>query len=198
MNSERPKIKEVIVVEGKDDTNAIKRAVDAETIETHGFGMSEEMWLLLEKAYLEKGLIVFTDPDYAGNQIRKKVLDRFPQSGEAFISQDDATAGSDIGVENARPEAIIKALSKVRYRKSLEQKEINERVNCLKEASKEETPLFTKELVQEYGLIGAEDSKEKREKLGRALGIGYSNGKALVRKLNAYGISLEEFEKGLE
>ena len=33
------KIKEIIVVEGKDDTVAIKRAVNADTIETTGSGL---------------------------------------------------------------------------------------------------------------------------------------------------------------
>lgn len=36
------KIKEIIVVEGKDDTVAIKRAVDADTIETNGSAINEE------------------------------------------------------------------------------------------------------------------------------------------------------------
>ena len=35
-------IKEIIVVEGKDDTTAIKRAVQADTIETNGSAISEE------------------------------------------------------------------------------------------------------------------------------------------------------------
>ena len=35
------KIEEIIVVEGRDDTAAIRRAVDAVTIETHGFGIRE-------------------------------------------------------------------------------------------------------------------------------------------------------------
>ncbi len=34
------KIKECIVVEGKDDTTAIKQAVDADTIETNGSAVS--------------------------------------------------------------------------------------------------------------------------------------------------------------
>lgn len=36
------KIKEIIVVEGRDDTVAIKRAVDADTIETNGSAVNEE------------------------------------------------------------------------------------------------------------------------------------------------------------
>ena len=36
------KIKEIIVVEGKDDTTAIKRAVNADTIETNGSAINDE------------------------------------------------------------------------------------------------------------------------------------------------------------
>ena len=36
------KIKEIIVVEGKDDTTAIRRAVDADTIETNGSAINDE------------------------------------------------------------------------------------------------------------------------------------------------------------
>ena len=43
-DNEKPKIKEVIVVEGRDDTLAVSKAVDAVTVETHGFGMRNEMW----------------------------------------------------------------------------------------------------------------------------------------------------------
>lgn len=44
------KIKEVIVVEGRDDVTAVKRAVDAELIITQGFGIREETFELIEEA----------------------------------------------------------------------------------------------------------------------------------------------------
>ena len=72
------KIKEIIVVEGRDDTDAIKKSVDAVTIETHGYGITKATWELIEKAYKEKGIIVFTDPDHAGEQIRRRILEKFP------------------------------------------------------------------------------------------------------------------------
>ena len=40
-------------MEGRDDTAAVKRAVDAQTIETHGFGIKKQTWELIEKAYQE-------------------------------------------------------------------------------------------------------------------------------------------------
>ena len=64
------KIKEIIVVEGRDDTAAVKRAVDGQTIQTHGYGIKKETWQLIEKAYNEKGIIIFTDPDYAGVEMK--------------------------------------------------------------------------------------------------------------------------------
>ena len=72
------KIKEIIVVEGRDDTAAIKRAVDAQTIETHGYGIKKQTWKLIEKAYRERGIIIFTDPDYAGMEIRRRLTEAFP------------------------------------------------------------------------------------------------------------------------
>ena len=38
---EKLKIKEAVVVEGRDDTIAVKKAAEALTIETHGFGIKK-------------------------------------------------------------------------------------------------------------------------------------------------------------
>ena len=38
-NREKLKIKEAVVVEGRDDTIAVQQAVDGMIIETHGFGI---------------------------------------------------------------------------------------------------------------------------------------------------------------
>lgn len=172
-------IKEIIVVEGRDDTAAIKRAVDANTIETHGFGIRRETWQLIEKAYKEKGIIIFTDPDYAGNEIRRKLTERFPDAGHAYLSRKDATKSGDIGIENADPASIIEALSKAHY--------------TLEEKSEE----FTAADMHRYGLVGGPQSTELRDRLGKALGIGYGNSKQFLTKLNKYGITREEFLKHL-
>ena len=69
-----PQIAEVIVVEGRDDTAAIRRAVRAVTIETHGFGISKNTWNKIDRAHKDYGIIIFTDPDHAGEEIRRKIL----------------------------------------------------------------------------------------------------------------------------
>lgn len=174
------KIDEVIVVEGRDDTNSVRRAVDAETIETHGFGIRPETWELLEKAYRTRGLIVLTDPDHAGEMIRRRILERFPGSKEAFIDRKSAAKGEDIGVENASPEVIREALLKAKAG-----------------SSQAAEALFRWEDLVGAGLAGGRGARERREKTGARLGIGYGNARAFLRKLNAYGISREEFREAV-
>ncbi|MDP4157503.1 MAG: toprim domain-containing protein, partial [Bacillota bacterium] len=60
------KLKEIIVVEGKDDTTAIKRAVDADTIETNGSAINKDTIEKIKLAQKTRGVIIFTDPDFPG------------------------------------------------------------------------------------------------------------------------------------
>src|SRR6478752_3840976 len=80
------KIKEIIVVEGRDDTVAIKRAVDADTIETNGSAVNEETIEKVKLAQKTRGVIIFTDPDYPGQRIRNIVSERVPGCEHAFIA----------------------------------------------------------------------------------------------------------------
>lgn len=81
-------IKEAIVVEGRDDTAAINRAVKAITIETHGFGMPEHIWPTIEKAYKNQGIIIFTDPDYAGEKSEEKLQNVFLSANRLFCQKE--------------------------------------------------------------------------------------------------------------
>ena len=68
------KIKETIVVEGRDDVTAVKAAVDAELIIVNGFAVRKRTTLEKIRVAQERtGVIVFTDPDFAGEKIRKTI-----------------------------------------------------------------------------------------------------------------------------
>ena len=189
-----PQIAEVIVVEGRDDTAAIRRAVRAVTIETHGFGISKKTWEKINRAYEDHGIIVFTDPDHAGEEIRRKILESCPDAKQAFLSREKATEKSkgekkgalrpDIGIENASPEDIREALEKAHASIKAE----------LGENNKEE---FTSQDLDKAGLTGGDGAKIRREKLGDILGIGYANAKGLLYKLNSLGIEREKFEEAI-
>ncbi|MHC1723337.1 MAG: ribonuclease M5 [Aminipila sp.] len=170
-------IAEVIVVEGRDDQAAIKRAIDTETIATHGYGIKKSTWDLIERAYNTRGIIIFTDPDFAGEEIRKKLKAKFPKAKDAYLARVDATKAGDIGIENAEPEAILEAL---------------EKAHCTKAEIITE---FTMQDLMMYGLAGGAGASDKRSRLGKALGIGYGNSAAFLNKLNQYGITRQQFKE---
>lgn len=172
-------IEEVIVVEGKNDVTAVKRAAECECLITHGHGFPEDLLDQLEEIQERRGIIVLTDPDYAGTKIRRRIQERIPQAKMAYLPQSAATKGDDIGVENASPEAIREALKKARA--------------TLTERREE----FTLKDLMASGLAAGPGSKEKRILLGRELHIGYGNAKQLASRLNAYGIEKEEFYQAL-
>ncbi|WP_435923244.1 ribonuclease M5 [Paenibacillus sp. DYY-L-2] len=172
-------IKEVIVVEGRDDTVAVKRAVEADTIETGGSAINETTLRKIELAMERRGVIIFTDPDHAGERIRKIVAQRVPGCKHAFLREADATKGDDIGVENASPKAIREALSRVR----------SEAVP----GAEEDLRQVEWEDLLEAGLIVHEDAAARRRFMGERLGIGYCNGKQFYKRLGIFRISRAEF-----
>lgn len=167
------KIKEVLVVEGKDDTKAIARAVNADTIETRGSAIDDETLALIEKLADQRGVIIFTDPDFSGEKIRKIVAEAVPNAKHAFLPKKEGRpdkAGGSLGVEHATPDAIRAALAHV-YTETDSAPEL----------------ISHADLVA-AGLIGGPGAKERRTELGELLQIGYVNGKQLEKRLRMFGV----------
>ncbi|MBO5513011.1 MAG: DUF4093 domain-containing protein [Mogibacterium sp.] len=180
-------IEQAIIVEGRDDVTAVSEAVNALIIPTHGFGITAETWGVIAKAYEEKGLIILTDPDHAGEEIRRKLTEKFPEAIQAYVSRSEATAADDIGIENAKPETIAEALEKALARAGKEAKAIQA-----------ETIYADMSDLRELGLAGTEGATEMRAEVARALGIGYGNAGAFIKKLKGFGIGLDELKEEIE
>ena len=74
------KIKEVIVVEGRYDKNALSQVVDASIITLGGFSVfnDKEKLAFLRRLAEKQGLIVLTDSDGAGFVIRNYLKGALP------------------------------------------------------------------------------------------------------------------------
>lgn len=173
-------IKEVIVVEGRDDVTAVKRAVEAEVIAVGGFGINAKVIGRIKEAQKRQGVIVLTDPDFAGEKIRRIISKRVEGIKHAYISRAEGTKEDDIGVENASPESILKALQSAKC----EVKEKREEFNI-------HDMVF-------FRLTGDNKAKERREALGKELRIGYCNSAQFITRLNNYGITREEFIEAIK
>lgn len=181
--TEKIKIQEVIVVEGKDDTANLKRFYEVDTYETRGSAIDEDDLERIERLHDLRGVIVFTDPDYNGERIRKIIMQAIPTVKHAFLQRDEATPksktkGRSLGVEHASFEDLEKALSRVRgYYDDDNNFDI------------------TKSDLMRLGFLMGGDSRKRREYLGEHLRIGYCNGKQLLKRLELFGISLAEVEE---
>lgn len=170
-----PKIREVIVVEGRYDKNALSQVVDATIIETNGFGIfsDRDKIALLRRLAEARGLIILTDSDHAGFFIRGR-LKGLIASGKikhAYIPdvygrERRKTAPSregKIGVEGMRPEVLLEALR---------------RAGATFEDASEDAPDtspawggITKTDFFEAGLTGRPGSAQRRLALIKALGL---------------------------
>jgi len=166
--------KEVIVVEGRDDTRRLKEIFPGvETFETGGSALDVKKLEQIKYLQETRGVIVFTDPDYPGQKIRNGIIEAVPSCKHAYLDRNDARpkSGKGLGVEHAKACVIREALGTAM------------------------TPVDNKEehISQPFlvglDLIGHHESKQKRELLANRLGIGYVNGKQLRNRLNMFGIT---------
>ncbi|MFA1822362.1 ribonuclease M5 [Virgibacillus oceani] len=178
------KIKEIIVVEGKDDTAKINQALDADTIETNGSAVNKEILKRIKHAKDKRGVIIFTDPDYPGERIRHIVDEAVPGCKHAFLPREKAmdkhSAVKNLGIEHASSEDIKDALSAVHEL-----------------MAKKDSDIQKEDLIS-YGLIGGTGAGKRREKLGERLQIGHTNGKQLLKRLTMFQITKDQFEKTMK
>lgn len=184
--TEKIKIQEVIVVEGKDDTTNLRRFYDVDTYETRGSAINDDDLERIEKLNDLRGVIVFTDPDYNGERIRKIIMNAIPNVKHAFLNRDEAapkskSKGRSLGVEHASFDDLQKALSGV-----------------LGNFDDDNQFDITRADLMRFGLLMGTDSRRRREYLGEKLRIGYSNGKQLLKRLELFGITLAEVEEAME
>ena len=166
-------IREVIVVEGKNDTANLKRYFDCDTIETHGTCLSAFTLNLIRSAQKKRGVIVLTDPDSPGNRIRNEISQKVPGCLHAFVDKANARTEHKVGVEHADEQTLREALAHLITLDPGIQR-------------------ITSQDLYEMGLSGKEDSGKRREVLGRILHIGNGNARTFRNRLNSLQISKEE------
>ena len=115
-------IREVIVVEGRYDKNALSQVVDATIITLGGFAVfnDREKLAFLRRLAEQRGLIVLTDSDGAGFVIRNYLKGALPRNRvkQAYIpdipgkERRKRTPGKEgkLGVEGMKPAVLLEAL----------------------------------------------------------------------------------------
>lgn len=185
----KPRIEEVIVVEGRYDRNMLLQVVDATVVETGGFSVfnDREKLVFLRKLAQKRGLILLTDSDGAGFVIRNYLKGALPKGcvKQAYVPD---IAGKErrkrhgskegkLGVEGMRPQVILDALR--RAGATFAQQD---------ESEAPVHPVITKADFYEWGLSGRPDSTARRAAVLHALDLpAHMTANALLEFINAVG-----------
>jgi ribonuclease M5 len=182
---EKVRVKEIIVVEGFHDKQAVDAAVEADVWVAGGDRIARRFIEELKRASRHRGVLILTDPDGPGERIRRRISEAIPGVKHAFIPRKRATNSKGIGVEHAGAEDIRRAILAARPE-----------VFTAERSTGGDT--FTMDDLIEAGLVHASDAALKRMALGDILHLGYANAKSFLYKLNALGVTREEWEAALK
>lgn len=162
------KIKQAVIVEGKYDKIRLSNIVDTVIVPVHGFSVyrDRETAELIRMLARTRGIVILTDSDSAGFQIRNKIKE-IARGGSVINVYVPDIEGKErrkrepskqglLGVEGIDDEIILEAFRKA---------------GVLAEKSEAPKDPITKADLAELGLIGAENSSQKRAALQRTLGL---------------------------
>lgn len=163
------KVKQAIIVEGKYDKIRLSNIVDAVIIPVHGFLIykDRETAELIRTFARTTGIIILTDSDSAGFQIRSRIRE-IARGGEVINVYIPDIAGKErrkreaskeglLGVEGIGDKLLIEAFRKAGV--------------LAEDSVPQKTDPITKADLLELGLIGGEGSAARREALQKRLGL---------------------------
>ena len=207
-----------VVVEGANDAKAVHRTMNNAPHDTillkgtydnksgHHVVPADVILNLTKLADADVPIIILTDCDVAGRQLRSRVVLSVPVAKHAFLGTQDSSASQatkwhalgNVGVEHASEESIQNALNNARAPYS---------DGGSSGVSRNQ---FTRELLETNGLCGPLGSLKpdakwqklggvatRRRLVGEYLGVGDCDAKQLVRQLNLF-FEMDEFQDAID
>ena len=213
----RPSLDAAIAVEGANDARAVRAAVrpkhgvvllkgSYDPKSGHHVVPADVMQTLAATARRGVEIIVLTDADVAGRQLRTRVVLEVPSALHAFLGKHESVAGTEtkwheagnVGVEHAAPADVARALAGARAAHS-DGKSTGVRRDVFTRASLEERglcgPLGASAPDPRWSRLGG--VAHRRRLVGEFLGVGDCDAKQLVRQLNLF-FAEEEFEAAVD
>ena len=184
-------LKEAVIVEGKYDKIRLSSLIDALIIPTGGFSIFQDKdkrnWI--RKLAKENGIVILTDSDRAGREIRNYIQSIVGKEGTVYHAYIPEIFGKEkrktkpskegtIGVEGTPDEIILKALNAA---------------GVTQDRSKSVSAGLTKADLMEVGLVGLGESAQKRRVLLEKLSLPKNlSANAMLKAINS-SLSKEEF-----
>ena len=169
----------IIVVEGITDVSFLSQFIEAEFVTTNGSEIPSSTIDYLKKAQEKRDIFVLTDPDSPGKKIRDTLDQYIPNLKHCFVSKECSVKKNKVGVAESTKEEVLKALEHYI------------------QTSKENEGTITYSDLNKLGLVGDENSAEKREKVIYNFHLGHCNAKTFLKRINYSRLTLEEIKSCL-
>lgn len=169
----------VLVVEGLHDAMRIHSIYpEANVVITNGREVSTETLDFIKGLSKSNEIIIFTDPDTPGEQIRNLVAEAVPSAKHAFLRKKDAISKNKrkVGIEHASKECIIESLKHIYSN------------DCYSDT-------IHLEDMYSLGLIGMPNSGRLRDQISFELNIGKPNAKTFLKRVNMLQITKKDLEE---
>ncbi|MDR0899026.1 MAG: ribonuclease M5 [Lactobacillaceae bacterium] len=176
---------QILIVEGRSDTENLRRILGPEvkTIETGGSSIDQKV-LDRIKDLSDQELVIFTDPDFQGNRIRRIISEVAPNAKHAHLTRKEGEPDGKgtLGIEHADAIAIKRALEGM----------------LTPGLSTSENDKITQSQLRELNLIDGPRAADLRMKVAESLRLGQVNGKQFLKRLNLFGISFAELKRSVQ
>ena len=170
----------VLLVEGKDDESLIKSFLECYIFKTNGYDLKKEDIAFYKELSKRHNIIVLTDPDAAGERIRKVLNDEIKNTFNVFLNIDKCNKSNKHGVAESNKDHILEQLKD--YLSNTPIKVGN----------------LTPNDLSKLGLNGDSNAKEKRRYICERFSLGICNQKMLKERLNLLKISYDEIKEELD
>ena len=167
----------LIVVEGTTDKNYLSSFIDSSFYIVNGSAITSKDLEFIKLTSKNKQIIILTDPDFPGMQIRNKINNYVKGCYNAFVKKELSIKNHKVGVAECDKNEILRALQNIKtFEKSGEN-------------------ILNLEDLFELGLSGTVNSKELRTHVSEHYNIGYCNAKQMLFRLNCLNVTKQELEE---
>ena len=173
-------LEELLGVEGKSDEALIKSFLECYVFKSNGFDLKDDDIKFLNEVSKVRKIIVLTDSDEAGEQIRQKINNKVSNTYNVFIDRKLCNKKGKHGVAESSKNSIIEALK-----------------DYIKLESPKEDKIETYQLAS-LGLNGESNAKEKRRYICKRFSLGFCNFKTMKDRLNILRISIDDVREAMK
>lgn len=174
---EKVKLDYVIVCEGKSDQAFLQSFIDTIFVTTNGSDVPRETIEYIRQLSKTRQIVVLTDPDFPGKQIRDKLDANIPGLHHAFMPKEKCIKHGKVGVAESDRETVLLALSKI-----------------VSAPSSSSSGWLSMSDLFDLGLVG-EGSEKRRKMVQEKLGIGFCNAKTTLKRLNSLNVNRSQLEE---